>query len=303
MSTGQAAVRQISCTQCGAPLELHGGSHIKSLSCGYCGAVLDSKDEYKVLLQHKNRQRPYSPLQLGMKGVFKEVEFTLIGMVQYTSGDGYNWLDYQLFSPTHGYVWLTFNEGHFAFTRRMRDVPTPSRPSDKLRQRSLIRLRDQSFKVFERYQAKITYVEGELTWIAREGDENQVLEAIDPPYIFAYVQSANELEYEITEYMQPEAIYAAFNIDGEPDEPDGIHPAQPYPKAEECQSLSKSLRGYLFFNFALILLAWFSWGATVVYLVISLVLLFGLLAYINFLPVAFEQRRWGGSDADDDDED
>jgi hypothetical protein len=82
-------VRAVNCTQCGAPLKLHGGHRVRSLSCGSCGSVLDTKDEYQVVKQFADIQRPQMPLELGMQGKLKGIAFTIIGVVQYRDSEGY----------------------------------------------------------------------------------------------------------------------------------------------------------------------------------------------------------------------
>ena len=108
-------VRSINCTQCGAPLTLHGGHRVESLTCGFCGSVLDAHEDFKVVRTYADLKRPYSPLALGMSGKIKDVEFTIIGMVQYRDAWHDSWLEYAIYSPTHGYAWVAYEHGHFLF--------------------------------------------------------------------------------------------------------------------------------------------------------------------------------------------
>ncbi|MGI9505650.1 MAG: DUF4178 domain-containing protein, partial [Geminicoccaceae bacterium] len=183
-------------------------------------------------------------LAIGMHAKLKGVSFTIIGMIQYVShqsGDGwaesYRWVSFQLYSPTHGYAWLTWNKGHYFFSRRTRDMPSPMQP-DQLIQKMDVKLEDRTFRMFERYAAEIAYVEGALTWIARLGDRVHVVEAIDPPALFSYERGEREIEYSIGEYMDAEAVHVAFDI-APPETPDGIHPAQPFVTNPVFQALSK----------------------------------------------------------------
>src|SRR3712207_7000282 len=45
-----------------------------------------------------------------------------------SEGKGARWVSHQLFSPTHDYSWLTYDNGHVIFSRRTRDVPEPPLP-------------------------------------------------------------------------------------------------------------------------------------------------------------------------------
>ena len=129
-------LRAINCTACGATLDVLGGHRVKSLVCGYCGSVMDSHAGYQVIQRYRDSpDRPAAPLALGMEATLKGVPFTIIGMIEYVSrqsGPGwaetYDWISFQLYSPTHGYAWLTWNKGHYVFSYRTRDLPHPVTP-------------------------------------------------------------------------------------------------------------------------------------------------------------------------------
>ncbi|MDX1519062.1 MAG: DUF4178 domain-containing protein [Gammaproteobacteria bacterium] len=242
MAQDRKNVRSINCTQCSAPLELYGGHNVKSINCGYCGAVLDSKFEYKVVKQFKDLHRPYCPIKIGSKGKLKDVEFTVIGQVEYQDNEGYTWVENQLFSPTHGYAWLEYDNGHFVFSRKVRDLPDKhvSRQS-----KSTFMARGQKFTVYDAYPAKITYVEGELTWIAEIGDKVELIDGIAPPLIFTVERTDKEEEYSLGEYIHPLEIYKSFRISGKPKTRMDVHPAQPYEPNPFYQGMSKAAMYYL----------------------------------------------------------
>jgi hypothetical protein len=245
------AVRQIACTQCGAPLALHGGHRSRGLTCGYCGALMDSQHDYQIVQRYKNEPRPDVPLKIGMQAQIKGVDFTLIGMVEYLSEDIDRWVDFCLYSPTHGYQWLTYNNGHYVFSRRVRTVPTPETVqhfSPKMR----INAMDRTFLAYEQYEAKIVYVEGELTWLAKRGDTIQATEAIAPPYIFSYETSDNELEYNLGEYLPAKDVHQAFGLEP-PAQTKDVHPAQPYVPNPLIRSSSLAAKYHLIVALILVL--------------------------------------------------
>lgn len=215
----------IRCTACGAPLQLHGGGHkILTLNCHYCGAVMDAHQEYALLAQFKAQQKPACPLDIGMQGKLKGVEFTIIGMVgRYAEG---GWVDLLLFSPTHGYTWLTYENGHFTFARRTRACLGSEMWTQALK--LSVECGEQRFRLYERYEAEITYVAGELTWLAQVGDRSTVAEAIAPPWLFSAEKTAEESELYLCEYLAPATVYDAFKLTDKPPRPHGIHPAQPF---------------------------------------------------------------------------
>ncbi|MDH5179436.1 MAG: DUF4178 domain-containing protein [Gammaproteobacteria bacterium] len=218
-------LKSINCTQCAAPLSLRGGRYVESINCGYCGAVLDAKHEYSVIKNFVKAKRPYLPLKLGMSGKIKNVEFTIIGVIEFQhSYDHSRWIEYLLFSPTHGYAWLEHDHGHYVFSRRVRDLPDGVMQQYK----TTFRARDRKFQVYDFYDATVTFVEGELTWIAEQKDKVHVTEGIAPPWIYTIEKTAKEKEYLFGEYMDYKEIEAIFKPDSALLEPEGVHGAQPY---------------------------------------------------------------------------
>ena len=229
-AVASSSVTSIQCKSCAAPLELKGGHRVRSITCSYCGAVMDAHAEFEVLAKYENLERPYSPLAIGMEGEIKGVRFTVIGTVGYESRDHwgiYPWVSHQIFSPTHGYAWLTYNERHFIFSRRVRELPEPRSLPQFVRKKT-IEFRGTDFKMFETYDARITFVEGELTWIAGLDDRVKIIEAIAPPLAFEYERTSNELEYSLSEYVPRAAVEAGFAIELEDKRPMTVHPAQPF---------------------------------------------------------------------------
>ena len=220
---------------------------------------MDRHAGFQTVQQYRdNPNRPITPLSIGMQATLKDVSFTIIGMIEYVShqsgsgwSESYRWVSFQLYSPTHGYCWLTWNKGHYFFSYRTRELPNPATPGRKkyLPQKFPVVLGDRAFDVFESYQAEISYVEGELTWIAKLGDKVHVVEAIDPPGMFSYELTDREYEYSIGDYMKAEDVHEAFGLEP-PSKPIGIHPAQPFDGGSFWPALSKV--GPIFAGIALI---------------------------------------------------
>ncbi len=218
-------VRGIQCTNCGAPLTLHGGGHrIRVLTCEYCGAEMDVRAHYAVLARFSEQVAPFTPLKLGMRGEIDNVSFIVIGMVGWVA-DGDRWVDSLLYSETHGYAWMSYHQGHFVFERRVRDLPSVTLWALKAKER--FRARGETFRFYERYRASIIYVAGELTWVAKVGDGAWQAEGIAPPLLYGTERTERESEYYLGEYFEPADVYKAFGIPGKPRKRIGVHPAQP----------------------------------------------------------------------------
>ena len=127
--TRSADIKSINCTSCGAGLNVLGGGRVQVMVCGYCGTELDAQDDFAKLRKFSDLRRPTSPFSIGMTGAIDGVVFTVIGtlgMRETWNRQVWTWVEHQVFSPTHGYAYLTFEDGKLSFTRRYRGSTRPS---------------------------------------------------------------------------------------------------------------------------------------------------------------------------------
>jgi len=208
----KSKIHAIRCTQCGSSIDLFGGHNVESIICPSCNSCLDGKDEYKVIATYlsKVKKAPKLPLKIGMKGVVKGVEFTVIGYIRYIE-DGEKYYEFQIFSPTHGYAWLTREELYFVFSREVKDMPNDANLMD-LSKGQKITVKGMEFLIIEKGYEKIDYVAGELTWRGRLGDGESYITGVKPPYLYTISREKNELTFTFGEYIEKQKIYAAFGI-------------------------------------------------------------------------------------------
>ena len=221
-------VKSIKCTNCAAPLNLLGGGRVESITCSYCKSVLDLNDNYKVLTNFKNVKELHKlPFDIGMTGKLKEIDYTIIGRITYTSVEYPHgeWTDFLLFSPLYGYAYLTYEEGHLVYSKRNRTFPNVS--WSKIPQHSAITIDEKPFVPFDSYEAKVTFVEGELTWIAKRNDKISFIDLILPPYGISAEKTRDEIEYYQAEYLNAESTYEAFKVKKEK-APTAFHALQPF---------------------------------------------------------------------------
>ncbi|NCB39560.1 MAG: DUF4178 domain-containing protein [Erysipelotrichia bacterium] len=238
-TTTKPALRSLKCTQCGGSIGLRGGHNVRSIVCQYCGTCLDTKDNFKVLHQFLNQKRPFMPLKIGASGKLKGILFTVIGVIQYDEkedGMTYRWLEYLLFSLTHGYVWLCYEDGHWVMTYEVKDLPETDVQLISPR-KTAFTVRNKKFKVFESSGAQISYVEGELTWQAKQNEKIRYLDAVCPPYMYSIESRGTEQEYFWGEYLTAETIKEAFKI--ETPDPTGVFPCQPLAASPIFATFSK----------------------------------------------------------------
>ncbi|MCP4700330.1 MAG: DUF4178 domain-containing protein [Gammaproteobacteria bacterium] len=267
-------VRSIQCTQCGAPLELFGGHKVRGLTCAYCGSIMDAHKDFQVIKRYRDKaDRPDTPFKPGMRGRLKEVDFTLIGLVQYTAEEGDRWVDFQLFSPTRGYAWLSLENGKYSFSRRTRELPDPIEASC-LRENQIVKFGDLKLRVEEEcYRAKISYVEGELTWIAKRGDTRELVDASAPPYSLTYEKTGQEYEYFLGESLDAAEVHKAFGI-AAPEK--SRTPGEPYPLQNFFDIYGRIAKLYLILAVAGLFISLFAEGLTSLFFGLLTALIIGI---------------------------
>ncbi len=221
----------INCTSCGAGLDVLGGGRVVVQVCPYCGSELDAQDNYRTLRQFKGMKRPETPFEIGQGGNLFGVEFTIIGLVEHTEhwgGLAYTWVDHQLFSPTHGYAWLTLESGHLVFTRRYRGpgwiserwVETADHPPTVTNEYG-------RFRYYETVTSSITHVEGEFTWAPKLGEKTTTISAMSESAMLGFSTTGTERETYRSVYLPKEDVEAAFGVKLNL-KPRRVHPLQPF---------------------------------------------------------------------------
>jgi hypothetical protein len=227
-------VAAVSCPSCGAGLMALGGGRVVLQVCAHCGAAMDAVDNYRLLKTFADRHRPQTPFQLGAKGRIDGVDWTVIGVLGWHetwAGQSWNWVDHQLYSPTHGYAWLTLENGHLILTRAWRGPLGPNWITPQAVERAetppTIRARDRTYTYYETSDAGITYAEGEFSSVAMVGDRVQSLCFLSQDEMLTLTQSGVEREVELSSWPPQAETWASFGLTP-PAKPWRVHPLQPY---------------------------------------------------------------------------
>ena len=213
-----ATLKTINCASCGAGLDIFGGGRVRAHVCGYCGTTLDANDNYKALKKFSDAARPNTPFALGMKGRLLGVEFTIIGTLgveEKWGPDRWTWVDHQVYSPTHGYAWLTLEDtGHLTFTRKLRSAPSPAfmtqRTVNNLEIRPSASFGGRNYTYYDSGNRSITFAEGEFHWTPKKGERSSTVSLAGGEKMLTYVEGPSEREVELTEYLEPAAVYRSF---------------------------------------------------------------------------------------------
>ena len=244
--TRKPEIRSINCTACGAGLDVLGGGRVQVHVCGYCGSELDAQDDYVVLRKFADIPRPPSPFAIGMQGQIDGVTFTIIGtlgMKETWGRQTWIWVDHQIYSPTHGYAYLTVEDGHVTFTRRHRYGTRPRWISpysvEIAETRPTVTSDGAWYQYFETTTSEVTFVEGEFNWCPRVGLTAQSVSAYGDGKMLSFQSSDEEEEITITRYLPAEEVYAAFGVETPP-KVTGFHALLPYLKGRHEEFLKWS---------------------------------------------------------------
>ncbi|RJE82137.1 DUF4178 domain-containing protein [Paracoccus onubensis] len=215
--TLSAELRSIDCTSCGAGLNVLGGGRVTTHVCPYCGTLLDANDDYRALKSFGELQRPASAFKLGDRGRLFGVEFTVIGTLGYEehwNGEVWAWTEHQVYSETHGYGWLNFENGHVTFSRRVRtDAWISTYQVEHSEHRPSASCGDETYRYYETTDAVISFAEGEFTWQPEPGQRTQTISALGNTGMLDFSQEETEREIYLTTYVPAKDIADGFGIE------------------------------------------------------------------------------------------
>lgn len=228
---GPAAVKvqALSCPNCGAPVQLRGFANTLTAVCGNCASVLDtSTPAVQIVYRFEQRQIRKPAIPLGSRGRFGNVLYEVIGFQVRGIEDEetvWEWAEYVLFNPYHGFLYLTEYHGHWNLVRPVHALPavqlTGRRPTATWRGRT--------FKHFQHATAKTIFVLGEFPWRVQVDEAVAVDDFTSPPYVLSGEGTGNERTWSEGEYLAGGEVWKALGLRGSPPPVSGVYINQPAP--------------------------------------------------------------------------
>jgi hypothetical protein len=229
MVSGKApATRGFNCGNCGAAVELRALQHTRTVACTSCGAVLDPRDPNVHVLQTAALRESITPaIALGSRGTWDGHPWEVIGFQRRSievDGERYSWDEYVLFNPYRGFRYFSTYEGHWNDVRTVRELPELIE-----RKRPRVRHRDRVYQHFQSAIARTDFVLGEFPWRVRVEEPVAVSDYAAAPYLLSSEGTANETTWSLGVYTDPEDIWKAFAVPGDPPRRSGVFANQPNP--------------------------------------------------------------------------
>src|SRR5262249_42639046 len=135
----------------------------------------------------------------------------------------FTWNEYLLFNPYYGYRWLTENDGHWSFV-----TPIKERPGKQFQHSRTLPFQGEVYQLYYAGSAEVVYVLGEFYWLVQVGKQVQMADYVNPPKMLSQEVDANEIQWAVSDYIEPDVIRKAFNLKGIP-APHSVAANQPSP--------------------------------------------------------------------------
>ena len=217
------------CPGCGSSLTIRAKGHTETLACGTCGSIIDITDPNFRILSKFKAQIQHEPLiPLGARGKLAGVEYEAIGYLRRcvtVEGVDYEWSETLLFHRQQGFRWLVEYNGHWSLAQTTTEPPRATGYGAQGRATH----QNQIYRHFQTAAAKVSYVLGEFYWRVKVGERCEISDYIAPPFQLSQEKTDREIVWSQAEYVEPETIKTAFQLEQPLPTRIGVGPNQPSP--------------------------------------------------------------------------
>ena len=163
---------QASCPGCGAPVSFRSAASVMAV-CEFCRTtLLKDADSVRDLGKMAEVLEDYSPIRIGVSGVFNQHAFTVIGRIQLRYAAGF-WNEWYVISDEGRPAWLSDASGQYAVTAEAAGPPELPKFA-ALRAGSRVNLGDAVYVAADVRSAKCVAGQGELPFQVGAGWEARV---------------------------------------------------------------------------------------------------------------------------------
>ncbi len=198
--------KQFTCPSCGASLQQNAPGNSVHIVCKSCGSQLDVTHPMVRLIQKYEKVMSRKPeIPIGSFITLKNIKWKVIGFIIREDKDySFEWKEYQLYNPYHGFPFLLNLDDHFSFVTTLQSLPFEFNLNFYNNMNSLPQLTVSHlgvFEVFNRGKAQITFAIGEFSWQVKIGQKVKMHDYINPPYMLTVEEEDQELQISISEYI------------------------------------------------------------------------------------------------------
>lgn len=223
----------LNCPKCGGALALHAPDQTQRVGCPSCGSLLSAENGKLAFLKSLKQPHQEVVIPLGTEGVLQGEKVICIGQLRRSctvEGTAYPWTEYLLLDSQHGFKWLVESDGHWSLAVAL----PPGEVPQALDGQKNIHALGGNWRRFQDVEAVVEGVWGEFYWMVEQGERVQVAEFVAPPRSLTRERQKHkgvgeEVNWSLSTYLDPEAVWTAFKLKDAPSAPRGIASFQPNP--------------------------------------------------------------------------
>ena len=217
------------CPGCGDSLAIRAKGQTETVACGTCGSIVDITDpNLRILSQFQARIKYEPPIPLGARGKLEGTDYETIGYLRRqvtVEGIDYEWSETLLFHRERGFRWLVEYNGHWSLVQTTTEPPLTTGYGAQGR----ATYQRQTYRHFQTAAAEVSYVLGEFYWRVQVGERCEISDYIAPPFQLSRERTDREIVWSRAEYLEPETVKAAFQLERPLPAKMGVGACQPSP--------------------------------------------------------------------------
>lgn len=213
---------RLTCYQCNTETDILVPFQVQQFACPNCYSTYTAteKGDFTFLDKYKY-EKSVGTLKPGQKGILKNEEYTVTGVIVKNYQHDFYWTEYVLTSAKGNYLYLSEANGHWIV---LKEIP------DDFVQKNFpksIDYNDKSFRLYETTKPRIVAAAGFFD-IELPNNQISMAEYVAPPYIISFERIGKERTAFFGEHISKRAIKRIFNVTADMPGSIGIGIVQPF---------------------------------------------------------------------------
>lgn len=198
------------CPECKTPIKRYTHKQSRYYGCTACNSWFQIKPDGSFLRDRSIAKRATllkDPLLPGVSITFNGIKYIIVSRAVKAdkSAMEYQWREYELFHPLHGYAWLSEYDGHWILLKETKKQP------EKISS-TLMEFESESFLLFQKYKSATLSAIGEFHSNAMK-ESVRCYEFIAPPRMLSCENSKSYNKYLLGESILREDVAKAAGVD------------------------------------------------------------------------------------------
>jgi ribosomal protein S27E len=212
-ATARPELIKLECPNCGRPVQQFDPG-AQTIVCDACGSYIEvGSGEPQAIGRGSRLQKLNVPLKVGDHATIDGTDYFVLGRVDYLGwsqndrSETWRWTEWLLGEKKGRLLWLSYDEKGFTLYQKVRNTPR----FDAQRARRIPVGNGREISVHERYPARITAAQGELTWRPKIDSELLMIDAAGFGKRYSVQQTGQEVEVYEGDPVDELALAKQFN--------------------------------------------------------------------------------------------